>query len=45
MYAVALGLGGHLMKALKKFIIDTDLKKKFILKFLFVFDAVLNDKD
>ena len=45
LYTVALGLGGHLMKACKKFIIEIDLKKKFFLKFLFVFDATITNKE
>ena len=33
------------MKACKKFIIEIDLKKKFFLKFLFVFDATITNKE
>ena len=33
------------MKACKKFIIDIELKKKFILKFLFVFDSIIIQKE
>lgn len=42
LYDVALGLGGHLLKACEKFIVDIELKKRFILKFLFVFDTAIS---
>ena len=38
LYDVALSLGGHLLKACEKFIVDADMKKRFLLKFLFTFD-------
>ena len=41
LYDVALSLGGHLLKACEKFIIDAEMKKRFILKFLFVFDLAV----
>ena len=42
MYEVALQLGGHLMKACEKFVCGVEMQKKFVLKFLFVFDRTLN---
>ena len=42
LYDVALGLGGHLLKACEKFIVDPDMKKRFLLKFLFVFDLAVS---
>lgn len=41
LYSVALQLGGHLLKACEKFVCDFEMQKKFILKFLFVFDKTL----
>lgn len=42
LYDVALGLGGHLLKACEKFIADIAIQKRFILKFLFVFDILVS---
>ena len=42
LYDVALGLGGHLLKACQKFIIDAEMKKRFLLKFLFAFDLAIS---
>ena len=42
LFDVALGLGGHLLKACEKFIVDPDMKKRFLLKFLFVFDLAVS---
>jgi hypothetical protein len=41
LYEVALQLGGHLLKACEKFVVDLEMQKRFILKFLFVFDKTL----
>lgn len=38
---MALGLGGHLLKACEKFIVDAEMKKRFLLKFLFAFDLAI----
>ena len=45
LFDVALGLGGHLLKACEKFIVDPDMKKRFLLKFLFVFDLAVSQTD
>ena len=42
---MALGLGGHLLRACEKYIVDTDMKKRFLLKFLFVFDLAISRQD
>jgi len=42
LYDVALGLGGHLLKACERFIVDAEMKKRFLLKFLFVFDLAVS---
>lgn len=41
LFDVALGLGGHLLKACDKFLVDAEMKKRFLLKFLFVFDLAV----
>lgn len=44
MYEVALQLGGHLLKACEKFVCGVEMQKKFVLKFLFVFDCTLKQQ-
>jgi hypothetical protein len=44
LYDVALGLGGHLLKACEKFLVDVAVQKRFILKFLFVFDMLVSQE-
>ncbi len=43
LYDVALGLGGHLLKACEKFLVDVSVQKRFMLKFLFVFDLLVSN--
>ena len=45
LYDVALGLGGHLLKACEKFLVDVAVQKRFLLKFLFVFDHMVANTD
>lgn len=40
LYEVALQLGSHLLKVCEKFVVGVEMQKKFLLKFLFVFDRV-----
>lgn len=37
-----MSIGGHLLKVCDKLIVDVEQQKKFILRFLFMFDSYLN---
>jgi len=43
LYNIALNLGGHILRTLDKFISDIPQQKRFLLKFMFVFDKIASD--
>ena len=44
MTEVAIKIGQHLLRACDKLVVDLDQQKKFILKFLFMFDSYITKK-
>lgn len=44
LYELAVALGGHLLSTCERFIVDVHQQRRFILKFLFVFDKVLGSE-